>query len=66
MKIPQYIGKLPNFQYIGEIGGGAFVGNFKQYVPQFSNLDTDSKRYYRRQSFRKQILYHRNQRKKIE
>ena len=48
MKIPQYLGKLPNFQYIREKlvdgQGASKVGDFKQYVLQFSSLDTDAKR----------------------
>ena len=36
-----YMGKLPNFHYIGKVFlAGALKGNFKQ----FSSSDTDSKR----------------------
>ena len=35
--------KQLNFQYIGEYFSRALVGNFKQYVPQFSCSDSDSK-----------------------
>ena len=39
------MGRQPNFQYTGKIFlvGGALVANFKQYVSQFSNSDTDTK-----------------------